>query len=60
VLDLEKVFLGNPTPPQHLEFDRSLAGVLVPASTYVRMTAVPNQATSTVIRGWFYVWEETV
>jgi hypothetical protein len=60
VLDLEKVFGGNPTPPQHLEFDRSLAGVVVPARTYIRMTAVPNQATSTVIRGWVYVWEESL
>lgn len=60
VFDLEKVFQGNPTPPQHLEFNRSLAAVLAPASTYIRMTAVPNQATSTVIRGWVYVWEESL
>lgn len=59
VFDLEKLFQGNPTPPQHIIFEREVAGIVAPEKTYIRITAVPNQATSTVIRSWMYLWEET-
>jgi hypothetical protein len=60
VLDLEKAFNGNATPPQQLIFERDLLGVLVPEKTYIRVTAVPNQATATVIRARLYLWEEII
>jgi hypothetical protein len=60
VLDLEKMFNGNSTPPQQLPMEHDLWGVVVPEQTYVRITAVPNQATTTVIRARLYLWEEPI
>lgn len=49
-MDLEKLFNGNPTPPTRLAFDRTFLGIKLPEKVYVRVTVVPNQSTSTVIR----------
>lgn len=56
-LDLEKLFAGNPAPPTNISFSRDLLAMKVPEKTYVRITVVPNQATSTVIRTALYLWE---
>lgn len=66
VVDLEKMFAGNPTPPTRLTFERSFQGgldvapehIILPEKSYFRVTVVPNQATSTVIRAWMDYWEE--
>lgn len=57
IIDLEKLFQSNPTPPTRLDFERSLKGILLPEKTYVRVTVVPNQATSTTVRARFDFWE---
>ncbi len=59
-LDLENLRNGNLTPPNRLTFERFVDGVLLPEKTYVRITAVPAQATSTVIRAWIYLLEESL
>lgn len=58
--DLYNLTAGNPTPPTHLEFWRSLdaAPIVVGEKTYCRVTVVPNQATSTIIRAYLCWWEE--
>lgn len=53
-----KNLMGITTPPGFLTFTCSLAGLLQPASSYVRVTAVPNQTSSTTIRAHLYLWEE--
>ncbi|MCU0912934.1 MAG: hypothetical protein MUC88_00050 [Planctomycetes bacterium] len=50
--------MGIATPPGHLEFDKKLLGVPYSEKAYIRITVVPNQATSTVIRGELRIWEE--
>lgn len=45
------------TPPGYLSFDRSLSAVPYSEGAYIRITVVPNQATTTVIRGHLYLWE---
>lgn len=57
VFDLENLTAGNPTPPTRIEFERGLRAVVCPEKTYVRITAVPIQATSTIIRSFFYFVE---
>jgi hypothetical protein len=57
--DLEKLFLGNPTPPTRLNFERTfIGGTEVSAKTYTRVTTQPNQTTSTTTRSWLYILEE--
>jgi hypothetical protein len=58
ILDLDKLFNGNLTPPSRIEFKRTLSGVMIPEKTYVRVTVVPNQATSTVMRGYIDFFED--
>jgi hypothetical protein len=63
ILDLYKLFASNPTPPTRIEFynafdeDRD-APLVVTEKNRIWVTVVPNQATSTVIRGYLDVWEE--
>lgn len=56
-LDLVNL-MGITTPPGFLQFDLRLAGLLLPEQAYTRVTAVPNQSTSTIIRSHLYLWEE--
>lgn len=58
VRDLYKMFMSNPTPPRTMEFDRATPNLAMPEKTYVRVTVVPNQNTSTVIRAYIDLWEE--
>lgn len=48
--DLEKLFDATLTPPTHIVFERAFRNAKVVEKTYVRVMAVPNQATSTVTR----------
>jgi hypothetical protein len=58
VLDLEKKFSNALSPPiLDAEFGRTLLGVKLPEKSYVRVTVVPNQTTSTVVRARLYLWE---
>jgi hypothetical protein len=58
VLDLEKMFsILFSGPPLFLEFEREAAIPLVEKS-YVRVTVVPNQTSSTVIRTRLLLWEQ--
>lgn len=41
-------------------FDKTPQGVVLGERTYVRVTTVPGQATSTVIRAYMYLWEDVV
>jgi hypothetical protein len=45
------------TPPGHLEFFKRLYAVRFAEKAYIRITAVPNQSTSTVIRTDLTIWE---
>lgn len=56
--DLYHLRNGNLTPPNLLSFDKKLYGVRAGEKTYVKLTVVPAQATSTAIRGTIYLWEE--
>lgn len=53
-----KNLMGIATPPSFLTFSCDLMGVLQPGQSYIRVTAVPNQNTTTTIRTHLYVWEE--
>jgi hypothetical protein len=64
-IDLDKLFESNPTPPTRLSFEREFLGgygtaesIIVPEKTYVRVTVVPNQATSTTIRATLIMYEQ--
>ena len=46
------------TPPSYLDFYKKLEAVPFGEKAYIRMTVVPNQATSTIIRGSLIVWEK--
>lgn len=58
IRDLYKLFMSNPTPPRTMEFNRYLPDLPLGEKTYVRVTATPNQTTSTVIRAYIDLWEE--
>lgn len=45
------------TPPGHLEFNKTLTAVPFSEKAYIRITVVPNQSTSTIIRGDLIIWE---
>jgi len=53
-----KNLMGITTPPGFLLFVCELLAAAMPAQAYIRITAVPNQATSTTIRTHLYIWEE--
>lgn len=57
ILDLDNLVDAAATPPVRLAFERSFLGVTLPEKTYVRVTAVPQQSTSTVIRAGLEIWE---
>lgn len=49
--------MGIATPPSLLTFEKRLIAVPFQEKAYIRVTVVPNQATSTTIRGELLVWE---
>jgi len=49
--------MGITTPPGYLEFSKMLVGASYGEKSYIRITVVPNQATSTTIRGDLLLWE---
>jgi len=57
ILDLEKLTNGNAAAGNRINFERELKAVMVPEKSYISISAVPNQATSTVIRAWMDIWE---
>lgn len=58
IIDLEKLFDGNPTPPTRINFQRGFdGGLALQEKTYVRVTVVPNQASSTTTRSWLNLYE---
>jgi hypothetical protein len=59
ILDLDNVVDAGITPPTRLFFQRDLLGVWAPEKAYVRIKAVPNQATSTTIRAGMTLWKIT-
>ena len=56
IIDLEDM-LGIAANTR-ISFDREIHGIILDEKTYIRITVVPNQATSTTIRGWINLWEE--
>jgi len=56
ILDLEKLFNGGVSGTR-INFERKLQAVQVPEKSYISLTVVPNQSTSTVIRSWMDIWE---
>jgi len=50
--------MGIATPPGFLQFGIDLIGTIQLAGSYVRVNAVPNQATTTVVRSCLCLWEE--
>ena len=50
--------MGIATPPGHLEFSKKLDAVPYGEKAYIRITVVPNQSTSTNIRGDLILWEQ--
>jgi hypothetical protein len=52
------VNLMGVTPPSFLEFNKRCLAIPAGGRSYVRLTVVPNQATSTTIRGELLIWEE--
>lgn len=59
ILDLDNLVDASITPPTRLSFHDELLGVWAPEKAYVRITAVPNQASSTIIRAGFVLWKTT-
>jgi hypothetical protein len=57
ILDLDNLVDAGITPPTRLSFHDELMGVWAPEKAYVRITAVPNQATSTTIRAGLVIWK---
>lgn len=57
---IDLIDLMGGTPPNFLQFSRDLLAAEMAAQAYIRVTAVPNQTSSTVIRSHLYVWEEAV
>jgi len=60
IQDLFNLTAGNPTPPTNLRYDRSFGDfpLVIGEKCYVRVTVVPVQATSTIIRAYIDFWEE--
>ncbi len=56
--DLEKLFNGNLTPPQRLNFPGRTLLRCAGEKTYIRIKVVPNQVTSTVIRARLAIFED--
>ena len=50
--------MGITIPPGLLTFEKRLMAVPIQETAYVKVTVVPNQATSTTIRGELLVWEQ--
>lgn len=58
IKDLRKV-AGASATPDYLMFDHTFGAMVpLPEKTYVRITCVPGQATSTVTRAFMELWEE--
>lgn len=49
--------MGITTPPGLLTFSKKLVAVPYSEKAYIRVTVVPNQTTSTTIRGELLLWE---
>lgn len=58
VVDLQSLFANNPTSLTTIEFKRILSGVVIPEKSYIRITVVPNQTTSTITRSYFNIFED--
>jgi len=50
--------MGIATPPGLLTFERRLVAVPFGEKVYIRITVVPNQTSTTTIRGELLIWEE--
>jgi hypothetical protein len=50
--------MGIATPPGFLSFYKYLEGVVYAEKSYIRITVVPNQTSSTIIRGELVLWEQ--
>lgn len=50
--------MGITTPPGFLTFEKHLDAVAFGEKSYIRMTVVPQQTSSTTIRGELVVWEQ--
>lgn len=50
--------MGVATPPGFLQFAKNLSAIFYGEKAYIRLTVVPNQATSTTIRGDLLLWEQ--
>jgi hypothetical protein len=50
--------MGIATPPGLLVFEKKLLAVQFQEKSYIRITVVPNQTSSTTIRGELIIWEE--
>jgi len=50
--------MGIATPPGHLEMIKYGIAVAFGEKAYIRITAIPNQSTSTVIRTELWIWEQ--
>lgn len=50
--------MGITTPPGLLVFRKKMDAMLFTEKSYIRITVVPNQTSSTTIRGELIVWEE--
>jgi hypothetical protein len=57
ILDLDNLVDGGITPPSRLYFERTHVGVYVPEMSYVRVTVVPQQSSSTTVRTGLVIWE---
>lgn len=49
--------MGITTPPSFISYQKKLLAVPYSEKAYVRITVVPNQATTTIIRGELLLWE---
>lgn len=58
ILDLDNLVDGSILPPTRIFFDRDHIGIKAPEMSYIRVTAVPQQITSTVIRAGLVIWEQ--
>lgn len=50
--------MGIATPPGHLEFVKYAVAIPFGEKAYIRVTAVPNQTSSTIIRADLWIWEQ--
>ena len=60
ILDLDNLVDASLTAATRIAFERNLLAVRAPEQTYLRVTAVPLQGTSTTIRSGMVIWETYV